>query len=200
MIKPLRATGSRIARIKQLAKQRHRQSGVPHHETLEQEARAAGFSSWHALLAAAGTPRSAEEELPVDPRLPKNFDQTANELRSKAQLREWWDRPFALTREDGRFDVRCLDGGAWDRSTFYGTAATLEDARTLARRKLRRWQHARSAPIVYADESGAAYAVRPPLAGQSLRMLMGPADIQEVRNWIEAWRRANPEPDDTETN
>lgn len=196
MRKPARATNSLVARIKRAAKLRRRLHGAPHQQTLESEARAAGFRSWHALLAAANTPRSAEDALPVDPRLPKNFDQTVNELRSKAQLRDWWDRPFAVTRDDGRFEVRCLDGGAWDRSTFYGIADTIEEACTLARRKLARWQHAQLAPVVYFNEEGASYAVRPPLAGESLTVPMGHADVQEVRKWIEAWWLANPEPNE----
>jgi hypothetical protein len=32
-----------------------------------------------------------------------------------------------------RYDVRCLDGGAWDRSTNYGMFATFEEALKLAK-------------------------------------------------------------------
>ncbi|MCP2223570.1 hypothetical protein M2226_009267 [Bradyrhizobium elkanii] len=55
--------------------------------------------------------------IPLDPKLPKAFDATPNEARSKTQLDQWWDRPYGLTRPDGRIEVRCLNGGAWDRST-----------------------------------------------------------------------------------
>ncbi|EIH2091638.1 DNA-binding protein [Escherichia coli] len=34
--------------------------------------------------------------IPLDPVLPKNFDCTPNEKRSKAQLDAWWDRPSVL--------------------------------------------------------------------------------------------------------
>ncbi len=33
--------------------------------------------------------------IPLDPKLPKAFDATPNEARSKAQLDQWWDRPTA---------------------------------------------------------------------------------------------------------
>lgn len=53
--------------------------------------------------------------IPLDSKLPKAFDATPNEARSKAQLDQWWDRRYGLTRPDGRIEVRCLNGGAWDR-------------------------------------------------------------------------------------
>jgi hypothetical protein len=98
-----------------------------------------------------------------NPKLPKNFDDTDNQMRP-ASHHKWWYRPFIITgsvedldkfyaeRDDdytqeypekwsevqkqwvdeGRnkwlehyptgiqYIVRCLDGGAWDRSTNYG--------------------------------------------------------------------------------
>ncbi len=33
-----------------------------------------------------------------------------------------------------RYEVRCLDGGAWDRSTNYGMYATFEEAITVAKK------------------------------------------------------------------
>jgi hypothetical protein len=91
---------------------------------------------------------------PINPRLPRNFDNTPNESRPASHQR-WWDRPFIQTytwddmvnptsseeakanqRRDWfeswpsgvRYDVRCLDGGAWDRPTCWGCFATLEEA------------------------------------------------------------------------
>lgn len=48
------------------------------------------------------------------------------------QGREHWknDRPKWLAAWPGgtRYDVRCLDGGAWDRPTCWGMFATLQEA------------------------------------------------------------------------
>ncbi|SFC82877.1 hypothetical protein SAMN05428997_11247 [Bosea sp. CRIB-10] len=77
--------------------------------------------------------------IPLDPKLPKAFDATANEDRSKAQLDQWWDRPYGVTRADGRIDVRCLNGGTWDRSTYLGTAADYDAACALAEAKQAEW-------------------------------------------------------------
>lgn len=99
--------------------------------------------------------------IPVNPRLPRDFDNTPNENRPDSH---WWYRPFittyswdeieAATRarideyaaaqiaklpEDRvqwfaawpsgvRYCTRCLDGGAWDRSTNWGMFATLKEA------------------------------------------------------------------------
>lgn len=40
--------------------------------------------------------------IPLDPVLPKNFDCTPNEKRSKAQLDVWWDHPYGVTQPDIR--------------------------------------------------------------------------------------------------
>jgi hypothetical protein len=90
----------------------------------------------------------------VNPKLPPRFDSTPNEERPETQRRKWWDRPFIVSYSDmsagatcseeqkekmraawleawpsgTRWDVRCLDGGAWDRSTCWGSFATLEGA------------------------------------------------------------------------
>ncbi|MGB3222960.1 MAG: hypothetical protein WBB23_09175 [Desulforhopalus sp.] len=86
-----------------------------------------------------------EYEYPVDPPLPKRFSDTPNEDRPDWQ-EELWDRPyierqecFANTLEGKeswfkawptgiRYDVRCLDGGAWDRPTAWGMFKTIEEA------------------------------------------------------------------------
>ena len=101
------------------------------------------------------------EGVPVNPRLPNNFDNTPNEERQDSP---WWFKPFVTTyswdeiekstrartdefaagqiaklpeeREQWfaawpagvRYDTRCLDGGAWDRSTGWGMFGTLQEA------------------------------------------------------------------------
>jgi hypothetical protein len=99
----------------------------------------------------------------INPRLPKDFDNTSNDWRP-ASHQKWWGLPYIETMsvedwdhyyaertdewaKEGRelwaerrhewlaawpsgtrFDVRCLDGGAWDRSTCWGMFATLSEA------------------------------------------------------------------------
>lgn len=85
------------------------------------------------------------EGVPINPVLPANFDDTPHEQRSD-QSRAWWGVPFIVAQAnfattedhraafrkhwggDVRYDVRCLDGGAWDRSTAWGMFGTLEAA------------------------------------------------------------------------
>jgi len=126
--------------------------------------------------------------VPIDPRLPTDFDDTPNDARP-ASHQIWWNRPFILTDEwsgkepweqyrdrlsgmdfepdftpeeweefqndrerqwfanwptGTRYDVRCLDGGAWDRSTWWGSFATLEQAQECAGKgRDWGWKHAR---------------------------------------------------------
>ncbi|QIL73099.1 hypothetical protein G7048_23735 [Diaphorobacter sp. HDW4B] len=99
----------------------------------------------------------------INPVLPRNFDNTPNELRP-ASHRKWWYRPFInvdtieemdefyASRADeyaekgrqsweegrprwlqawpngARYVVRCLNGGAWDRSCWLGAYVSLEAA------------------------------------------------------------------------
>lgn len=64
----------------------------------------------------------------IDPKLSENFDNTRNEDRSEEELEQWWNNPFVVTRASDNFEVRVLDGGAWDRSTYKGNYETLEQA------------------------------------------------------------------------
>ncbi len=89
--------------------------------------------------------------IPLDPRLPKTFDATPNDARSKAQLDAWWDRPFGITLSDGRIEVRCLNGGAWDRSTHLGIADNYDAACALAEAKQAEWLKFRERPSVCLD-------------------------------------------------
>jgi hypothetical protein len=82
--------------------------------------------------------------IPFNPKLPANFDNAANDRRP-ASHRRWWNRPFISTEICGeadpfytkwlqawplgiRYEVRCLDGGAWDRPTCWGMFKTVEEA------------------------------------------------------------------------
>lgn len=102
----------------------------------------------------------------IDPKLPKDFDCTANDYRP-ATHNKFLNLPYIVTYSDAdfdpashtdeyadlrrktwaesgraewfkawpsgiRYDVRCLDGGAWDRSTNWGGYATLEEALKVA--------------------------------------------------------------------
>lgn len=89
--------------------------------------------------------------IPLDPKLPKAFNATPNDARSKAQLDQWWDRPYGLTLPDGRIEVRCLNGGAWDRSTHLGFADDYETACALAEAKQAAWLKFRERPSVLLD-------------------------------------------------
>ena len=71
----------------------------------------------------------------IDPQLPDDFDNTANEDRPPEQM-AMWGKPYIVSNGPGRYDVRCLDGGAWDRSTWRGKAPTVEEAVELARQLL----------------------------------------------------------------
>jgi hypothetical protein len=143
-----RPTATLVQRIKREAKRAAREGASSHGDALEAGARAAGYASWHELQTAVA---SAASPFPVDPDLPEAFDHTPNEQRSVAEIARWWDRPFALTNPDGTLTVRCLDGGAWDRSTYYGVAPTFEAAQKLAGEKLEAWRRFRMRPVFGVD-------------------------------------------------
>jgi hypothetical protein len=77
--------------------------------------------------------------VPINPELPDDFGDTANEDRPVRHL-AWWGVPFIeictcdhpkfIEAWQGsiRFDVRCLDGGAWDRPTCLGMFGSLSEA------------------------------------------------------------------------
>jgi hypothetical protein len=80
-------------------------------------------------------------KIPVNPKLPRDFDNTPNGERPKSHMK-WWDRPYIVTEKNNRwpggvrYDLRCLDGGAWDRSTCWGCFATLDEAIAAARARI----------------------------------------------------------------
>lgn len=72
----------------------------------------------------------------VDPLLPDNFDSLDNKIRPKLQIEHWWGVPFirSLSFNDGTvFQIRRLDGGAWDRTTNHGTFDGLDEALGVAK-------------------------------------------------------------------
>ena len=141
------ATNTLVAKLKKTAKQLVSDQ-LSYTDALNQQAMLAGYVDWRELAMANGA-RNAEEgsEFLLDPVLREDFDDTPNEERTKAELDKFWCKPFILSRDDGRFAVRCLDGGAWDRSTNYGVAATLEEAKELARAKLKSWLQITAQPV-----------------------------------------------------
>mgnify|MGYP001024829417 FL=1 len=90
--------------------------------------------------------------IPLNPKLPKTFDATPNDARSKAQLDAWRDRPYGITLPDGRIEVRCLNGGACDRSSHLGIADGYDAACALAEAKQAEWLRFRERPCVLLDE------------------------------------------------
>ncbi|WP_208645442.1 hypothetical protein [Paraburkholderia aromaticivorans] len=89
--------------------------------------------------------------IPLDPKLPRGFDDTPNEDRTKEELDAWWDHPFGVTRSDGSIEVRCLHGGAWDRSSSLGIAEDYDKACALAAEKLAEWLNYPERPTFYLD-------------------------------------------------
>lgn len=88
-------------------------------------------------------------QIPVNPKLPKNFDDTPNDERSKDELDRWWDHPYCLKDENEDFyTVRCLNGGAWDRSTWLGQAPDYAAACQLAEEKQSAWVATRGQAIL----------------------------------------------------
>ena len=123
--------------------------------------------------------------IPLDPDLPIKFDSTANHKRSKAQLDAWWDQPYAVTREDGRIEVRCLNGCDWNSSTLldivddYEAAclAAVEKQTVLASRRKRR--------SIVAKRDGIYLLIIEQRPDQGVRQLIGPFKrYDELGEWI----------------
>ena len=102
------------------------------------------------------------KNIPVNPVLPDLFDDTPNELRTTSELDEWWDRPYALLQPDGTYTVRVLNGGAWDRSTYLGTADSYEVACELAATAQAEWVKLRSQPTFMYSSSAPYILIRMP--------------------------------------
>ncbi len=85
----------------------------------------------------------AWDGIPVNPELPEGWDDTSHEDRPNCHFK-LWGRAYITTQKffpaidsdtwfdhwpnGTRYDVRCLDGGAWDRSTNRGSFACLSEA------------------------------------------------------------------------
>lgn len=184
---PISPTPATIARAKRDAKRLARELSITHTQALELEAVRLGFSSWHDFVSAAA---KLAGEVPLDPELPPDFDNTPNEDRPTSQLDVWWDRLYARTRRDGTFDVYCLNGGAWDRPTWLATASTFAEACTLASRKQARWLQFRRQPHGVLGERGEFSVVEPAQRpDQEARVLATGLDAASAQSWIENWRR-----------
>ena len=193
-------TKTLVARLKRDAKARAKQDSISHSAALEQLAREAGFANWHAIIsglasasAASLAPYTTDPRLPalptflpIDPKLPRGFDATANDFRSARQLDEWWDRPYAIRQADGSLRVRCLDGGAHDRSTCYGVAKSEDEALELARSKLASWRLRRERPMVYVDDAPGVHLVQMPQRPDwEMLFLLRSVSQEEVRTWMD---------------
>lgn len=154
---PKKPTDTLLSRARRDAKRATSES-VTYTGALDAQAVLAGYIDWRSLTMANAAYKAARaaapQEIPVDPQLPDNFDGTPNEDRSTAELDKWWENPFIRSRHDGTFDIRCLDGGAWDRSTWYGNAKTLDEARALAVKKLAAWKEISQQPVQSLREDG----------------------------------------------
>lgn len=80
------------------------------------------------------------EGIHINPNLPEAFNNYPNEERPAQELQDWWEVPYITVHPvviDNElkifFEVRCLDGGAWDRSTSKGDFEDLDSAIELAK-------------------------------------------------------------------
>lgn len=122
--------------------------------------------------------------IPLDPKLPRGFHDTPNEDRSKAELDAWWDKPYGVTLPDGKIEVQCLNGGAWDRPTHLGVADDYEAACELAEQAQAKWLTYRSKPSLSMDEgsySAVRMAQRPDQQPQVLKKF---DSIEEASTWM----------------
>lgn len=134
--------------------------------------------------------------IPLDPVLPADFYNTPNDERSESEIEQWWDRPYACTNPDGTLAVRCLDGGAWDRPTFYGQSATMQEACLLADRKLATWRWLAQNPVYYMGENTLAMVTMPRRPHQEHVVLaeFSLGDHAAANAWKADWLKRNPKP------
>ena len=74
--------------------------------------------------------------IPVNPTNPPARNK-ANEHRSAEELMLWWRQPYLDWNKNGHCEVRCLDGGAWDRPTLIGDHKKLAGALDVAKQPTR---------------------------------------------------------------
>lgn len=187
---PLAPTATLVARIKRKAKQLAASGDISHSEALERLAVEAGYQDWHALLGAqsATIPATAPGDvaLPLDPPLRAGFDSTPNDERDEAEILAWWDCPYAQTRPDGSLEVRCLDGGAWDRSTWYGVVPDMPAAVKLANEKLAWWRKARDRPVTMFDGDTISIVRMPSRPREDIQVLAQVPDANAAGEWLRA--------------
>ncbi len=200
-------TDTLLERGRRAAKRARAEGLEAHAQALDRFAMNSGYGSWRELAQAnvERKSRAADQSgdrglgLLVDPILPKNFDQTPNEERSREQLDEWWNRPFALTNSDGSLTVRCLDGGAWDRSTNYGIAADPLEAAELGFAKLARWRKRRSAPTVMFEGTTVSVVVLPQRPDREAEVLATSLTPEQAGAFIKEWMARGSADDDLPT-
>lgn len=124
--------------------------------------------------------------IPLDPKLPKTFDATPNDARSKAQLDQWWDRPYGITRSDGRIEVRCLNGGAWDRSSSFGISDTYDEACALAETKQAEWLKRREQPVVQLERDEVIVVRQPQRPDEEQRRLASFQTAEAASEYLHA--------------
>ena len=74
--------------------------------------------------------------IPVNPAKPPARD-IKNDERETEELILWWRQPYLQWNKRGHWEIRCLDGGAWDRPTFIGGHDELAGAIELAKKPTR---------------------------------------------------------------
>ena len=174
-------TDSLITRAKREAK-RLTSLELTYTQALDAQAVLAGYPDWRTLAMANGE-RNANHgsEFPLDPVLRPGFDNTPNEERSEKELETWWERPFIVTRQEGKFDVYCLDGGAWDRTTWYCTADSVAEAVRLGKEKLLSVRENRNTPVMTMRSGGGwdlvIYSQRPGVAPRLVEENVRAGDI-----------------------
>lgn len=123
--------------------------------------------------------------LPLDPDLPASFDDTDNDERPIQQLDVWWDKPYLVTNGDGTYTARCLNGGAWDRSTMLAEGATIEEATALGLAAQERWVKFRRQPVsLYVDGETWDLVVMPQRPDQDMTVLQTGLSAEQATAYI----------------
>lgn len=187
MVERKSPTNSLLTRARRDAK-RAVSAELTHSQALDQQAVLAGYQDWRALNL-ANQQRNAVKDtgIPLDPVLPAEFDFTPNDRRSKRELDTWWEKPFAISHGD-KFEVRCLDGGAWDRSTYYGMANSLAEANQLAKAKLAEWRSVIQQPVTCMRADGLVdLVVMSPRPGKPQKVVKAGIKPDQVQSFIHAY-------------
>ena len=104
---------------------------------------------------------------------------------AQSQLDAWWDHPYGITCPDGKITVRCLNGGAWDRSTVLGVADNYEEACELAEREQSAWVKRRAEPIFYYSGEAPFRAIRDAQRPDQEQTFVASFDTQdELISWL----------------